>query len=417
MKQRLLRFFKMTGLALLSLAVVVVGLIALWPKPPQPPAHITHVAELETYLQQLTAFGAPPGLSLAVVKDGQIVYSQGFGLADGPGQIPAAPGTVYHWWSATKIPTAIAILQLQEQGLLKLDDPVASYLPFFKVQYPSAHSQVITLRHLLNHSSGLSDLNPAELFRNIHPDGAPGVNQTAFVEGIFPGYSKLAFEPGAQATYTNLGYMVLGAVIEKVSGQAYEDYIGEHILGPLTMTHTGYVYTDEMRATAAAGAHPIVNPITPLIPFMVPDWRTYVRDAAQGHLWWKRLYTNYTPPTGLIGPAPDAARLLLAYLNDGELDGQRILAPGTAALMTGDPVIGKGSGPAMFHKGLRHGLGWWVLDCGGRRCLEHTGEGPGFGAALRLYPDEKLGIVVLTNDMTSDRDAIMDLVADLDWGQ
>ncbi len=258
MKKKLKKTVRIMGGVVLAFVLTIVALIVLWPKPPKPPEHITSVAELETYLNQLTEFGAPPGLSLVVVKDGKIVYSKGFGLADGPNKIVASPDTVYHWWSMTKIPTAIAILQLQEQGLLQLDDPVVNYLPFFSVQYPSANSQVVTIRHLLNHSSGLPDPMPAMLGMVHHADEPP-VNRTALVETLLPDYAKLTFEPGTQAVYTNLGYMVLGAVIEKVSGQTYEDYVREHILQPLSMEHTDFVYTEAMRPYEAVGSHPVIR--------------------------------------------------------------------------------------------------------------------------------------------------------------
>ena len=98
--------------------------------------------ELESYLDRLVSSGNPPGLSLVVVKDGNIVYNNAFGYADGPNRVKADTDTVYHWWSMTKIPTAIAIMQLREQGKLDLDDAVTEYLPWFDVTYPSETSPV-----------------------------------------------------------------------------------------------------------------------------------------------------------------------------------------------------------------------------------------------------------------------------------
>jgi CubicO group peptidase (beta-lactamase class C family) len=396
---------------MIVLVAGAVSLIAIWPNPPKPPARVASVGELEAYLDQIVRFGRPPGLSLAVVKDEHLTYSRGFGLADGPRHAAATPETVYHWWSMTKIPTAIAIVQLQECGLLSLDDPVSAHLPFFRVRYPSPTSPVVTIRHLLNHSSGLPDVG-LKLFRWLHLEGEHPLNQTAFVERVLPSYATLRFEPGTRTAYSNLGYMVLGAVIEHATRETYEDYIRAHILRPLQMTHTDYVYTDAMRPHVAAGSHPLLDAWTPLLPLLAKHWRSIEREVDEGHLWFNTFYTDYTPSTGLIGSAPDVTRLLLAYLNEGELEGQRILTPSSIATMTNaDRIASRRS----KDKHLRRALGWGV-GCGDRECLQHLGGGPGFGTAMRIYPRERLGVVVLTNDVTSDTATILDLAASLPWG-
>ena len=410
MGRRLAKATWAAGVSALVSAVAAAGLVAVWPEPPTPPAQADSVVELERYLDQIVRFGRPPGLSLAVVKDGRTVYSHGVGLADGPRHVIAAADTVYRWWSMTKIPTAIAILQLQEQGRLSLDDPVVRHLPFFKVRYPAPTSRVVTVRHLLNHSSGLPDLGFG-LTRWVHLEGEPPVNQTAFAEKVLPDHATLVFEPGTHAVYSNLGYIVLGAIIEKVAGQPYEDYVREHILIPLRMTQTDFIMTKAMRAHRAAGSQPLLDRWTPLLPFVVKHWGAFEREIDGGHLWFNFVYTDYTPSTGLIGDAPDVARLMLAYLNDGELEGQRILRPETVATMTSADRMG--SAVAAFPD-QRQGLGW-VVACGTRACLQHMGGGPGFGTEMRVYPREKLGIVVLTNDMTTDTDAILRLAASVPW--
>src|SRR5687768_12560698 len=150
---------------LLSLLVVLVflsiGLYTFAPHAPATPQQVVDKTELETYLNRLVASGNPPGLSVVVVKDGDIVYNNAFGFADGPRKIRATPDTVYHWWSMTKIPTAIAIMQLQEQGKLDLEEAVTKHLPWFEVKYPSGESRAITIRDLLQHSAGLPDPIPA----------------------------------------------------------------------------------------------------------------------------------------------------------------------------------------------------------------------------------------------------------------
>ena len=125
-KEKLMNTRKKAGIILLAITVLALILVyAARPKIPQPPDSVKNVAELDAYLEKLVNSGTPQGLSMAVVKNNSIVYSKGFGWADAPRKIPASPQTVYHWWSITKIPTAMAVLQLQEQGKLQLDDSVS----------------------------------------------------------------------------------------------------------------------------------------------------------------------------------------------------------------------------------------------------------------------------------------------------
>jgi CubicO group peptidase (beta-lactamase class C family) len=126
----------------MSLVLVLITLIAiiilyfLAPHASAIPTRVDDVTELEFFLNRLVKSGNPPGLSVIVVKNGRIVYNNAFGFADGPRGKKAETNTVYHWWSMTKIPTAIAIMQLQEKGELNLDDAVTKHLPWFEVVYP-----------------------------------------------------------------------------------------------------------------------------------------------------------------------------------------------------------------------------------------------------------------------------------------
>jgi CubicO group peptidase (beta-lactamase class C family) len=393
---------------LLAIGAVILGLSIFWPKPPELPKSVTSVEELEASLNKLVEFGKPPGMSLVVVKDNIIVYAKGFGWADKPREIAATSESVYHWWSITKVATAIAILQLQEQGKLTLDDTVKTILPFFDVKYPSAESKVITIKHLLTHSSGLPDAG-FRIMGWIHHDGEPAVDQTAMVKKVLPIFSTLQFEPGGHAEYTNIGYMVLGAVIEKVSGQKYESYIREHVLQPLAMNHTDFIYTKEMVQYEAAGSHPLFHAMTPLLPFLAAS---YIREISGRHLWMERVYNDQTPPTGLIGSATDAARLAAACMNGGELDGQHILSSASMSKMMREGYIKKANDTSATRW---QGIGWHIYDDKGRFMIKHSGGGPGFSTEMQLYPDEKLGIVLLTNDATCEGWRITNLVASLKW--
>lgn len=160
----------------IALTLLVVGAALLGPGAPSPPATATDIAQIETYLHALTVYSTPPGLSLVVVQDGRVVYERGFGLADGPRRTVATAETAYGWWSMTKLVTAAAVLQLQDQGKLALDDPVTEYVPFFSPTYLTTRSRPVTIRHLLNHSAGVPNNVPA-VVGWIHHADQPALDQ------------------------------------------------------------------------------------------------------------------------------------------------------------------------------------------------------------------------------------------------
>lgn len=351
-------------------------------------------------MNQLTASGNPPGLSVIIIKDGEVVYTKAFGFADGPRNVAATSDTVYHWWSMTKIPTALSIMQLREQGKINLDDEVTQYLPWFEVRSSSNAKPVISIRHLLQHTSGLPDIIPA-MIGWVHYDDVTYV-QTDVLKKHLPEYNKMKFEPGTKAVYSNLNYLVLGAIIEAVTDQTYEKYVTENILHPLGMSQTGFVYSPEMAENEAVGTLPVIHYYTPLLPALL-DARKLVREQAGKILWLNRVYIDVTPSTGLIGSAPDIAKLMMAYLNSGEIDGHTILLPDSVSMLTNTTAIDG------------HGLGWSIGESNGERSLEHMGGGPGFATTMRIYPDNGIGIAILANGTDLDRAGLVDLLRRINY--
>jgi D-alanyl-D-alanine carboxypeptidase len=291
-------------------------------------------------------------------------------------------------------------MQLREQGKLNLDSPVTKYLPWFDITYPSETSPAITVRHLLQHTSGLPDTIPA-MIGWVHYDDATR-DQTEIVKKYLPDFKKLKFEPGEKAVYSNFNYMVLGAIIEAVSDQSYETYITQNILEPLDMSQTSFVYTPSMGEHEAFGTLPVVHFYTPLLPTLL-DTKALIRERSGKILWLNRVYIDATPSTGLIGPSTDVARFMLAYLNRGSLDGNLLLGPESISLLSDTPPIDS------------HGLGWVVGESNDALYLEHAGGGPGFATIMRLYPENNTGFAILSNGTDLDRDGLMDLLAKTDW--
>ena len=389
------------------LVIAVVPFFLFTPRAPKAPDGIDSVDKLEAYLGTLTAHETPPALDIVVLKHGAIVYSKAFGLADGPPRRAATPDGIYHFWSVTKLFTATAVMQLVEDGKLNLDDPVTKYLPSFSTISKSSAAAVITVRQLLDHTSGMKNLAPTDLVRWIHHLDDAAVNQTALVTEKLQPYRTLANEPGRFGAYSNAGYIVLGAVIESAAGQPYEDFVRQRILQPLGLTSTDFVYRDDLRARAVTGTHPLFHFYTPLLLLTHHNWfSNWVRRIANHRMWLEPLYTDYTGPTGLIGTAGDLARFGQACLAGGELDGHRILNAETVATML-DDGYGGNTGPDKE----RMGLGWHWWNDAPIPFKGHGGEGPGFGAQLAIFPAQQMVIVVLANDTLIDRIGLTNRVA------
>lgn len=398
-----------------------VGASLFGSRPPKPPERPITIETFEEYLDKLVEICRPPSLSLAVVKGDETVYQKSLGLADGPNNIAATPETVYQWMSMTKMTTAVAVIQLHEQTALNIDDPVVKYLPFFRVQYPSDGGEEITIRQILNHSSGLA--NPPGMLGLIHVDGQPYPDQVELAQRLMAENKKLSFMPGTQGTYSNLGYTVLGAIIEIVTDRPHHEIAAEFIFRPLGMNNTNHLYTDSMRANAAVGSQPKGHVLSAMLPMAIDDPDALIRETVDGRMWFRRVSPDFSGAAGVNGPITDAIRFVTPFLNNGESDRSQILSPESVALMFNEGHITAKGGPASFYKGVKHGLGWWIWPDGDRQRVMHSGDGPGFSNIMMLYPREKLGIVVMGNEWaygvafrgTAIRDSIAYLASSIDW--
>jgi len=382
---------------------------------PTVPSRVNNVEQLETFLESLVQTANPPGMSLVVTKGDQIRYARGFGMADIPRQAKANPESVYNWWSLTKMFTVVSVLQLQEAKRLSIDDPVDKYLTFFKTESPKPEWGKVTIKHLLTHSSGLGDVG-LSILGWIHHDPAAARNQTALIAEKFPDYRKLNYEPGTEGQYSNVGYMVLGALIERVSGLSYEDYVRQNILKPLGMNDTDFVHKPNMVAKEATGSHPF--DFLSLVAFTQIDRKLAIREKVEGVYWFNHVYPDQTAPSGLIGSAADMAKFLIALQNDGSYKGSRILSASSIQLMnTPYVVVTKSDAPTI--PGLKLGLGWFhLMDQAGRVALTHGGSGMGYVSMMRMYPKESTSVILMANSTYLEGEqglSIVNLAGSLAW--
>ena len=328
---------------------------------------------MQAVLDDLTA-GRVPGLSALVVSGKDVVWSGASGNADLERREPTGPETVYLWFSMTKIATAAVVVQLAERGTLALDDPVTTYLPELTSSPP------ITVRNLLQHSSGLP--NPVPV-RWVHPASEPGPPSREFALRILERGRRKT--PGVEARYSNPGYLALGEVVAAASGGSFEDYVRRNLLEPLGMTRTDFSYTEPLASHAATGYQRRLSPLTPLFRLMLP--RGIVGSARGKYLSFNRFCVDGPSYGGLIGSAEDAARFLALHAGGG---GEVLSPEGVRSMQQLD----------MHGRKLDVGLGWFRRHGDrdlGAPYVEHLGGGGGFFNMMRLFTDRDLGVIVMGN--------------------
>ena len=382
----------MYRVVLLLVGSLVVAGCAVLPPKLELPESVSSIDELEPYLNKAVTQQTPPSISIAVIKNNQLIYSKAFGHTDAKQKIPATPDTVYQWWSITKLFTAVAVLQLQEKNLLSINDPVLKHLPTFTTRGKKVEPEEVTIKHLLSHSSGLGDIG-LSILGWIHFDGDPDLNQTELFNSHVGKYNKLKAKPGEQGRYSNFGYLTLAAVIEAVSDMSYEDYVLKNILQPLGMKNTGFVYSPTMKAVAAIGSHPN-DLISKIVPFYLDTDRA-IDSRHNGILWFNPVYSDQKGASGLIGPAIDLIKFMKLFLSGSNSSGKQILSGDSIALMQ-SPVINADKSPAPV-KDLQFGLGWFIGESNGERSLNHGGNGMAYVSMLMLYPSRNMGTVVMAN--------------------
>ncbi len=321
---------------------------------------------LDAYVSQQMERLRIPGAVLAVVEGDRIVHLRGFGRARPGGQAPSAQ-TPFVLGSTTKSFTALAVMQLVGAGSVELDAPVQRYLSWFGVADPAASAK-ITVRHLLNQTSGLPGLPGMTLLADL--DASPGATKR---QAQSLSTLALSRQPGAAFEYSNLNYNLLGLVVEAASGQSYADYLRQNILAPLGMHHTYTVQAEAKQNGLAVGhrywfAHPVAAP-----------------DLA--------MPGGSLPSGQLISCAEDMARYLLAHLNGGRCgDAQILSAAGMDELHRG-AVEAREMGISVG----QYGMGWFVDDSGPTRVVWHGGNVPDFSSFMALLPGQQRGIVLLIN--------------------
>ncbi|WP_051933710.1 serine hydrolase [Massilia sp. BSC265] len=336
--------------------------------------------EIDKIYTELAGKEHLPGLVYGVVLDGKLVHVRSLGLADVERKIPATSSTEFRIASMSKSFVAMAALKLRDQGKLRLDDPVADYLPELRrVQLPTADSPALTIRHLLTMTTGLPEDNP-------WGDRQMAVSNARLEQLAGAGLS-FSNAPGQTFEYSNLGYIFLGKVVSKASGMRFQDYVTREILRPLGMHNTRWEYTQAAPGKLALGYRWDRDHWEPEPILSDGD------GAAMG---------------GLITTADDFARYVAFHLdawparNDperGPLRRASVREMHLPQVFTGFAVKAtltdrKTPNPRMHF--YNYGLDW-TRDSHDVVTAGHSGGLPGFGSQFRFAPDHGVGVFAFTN--------------------
>lgn len=317
------------------------------------------------------------GFALGVVRDGRLAWFHGHGFADIATMTPITEDTVFRIGSVTKTFTAIAVMQLWEQGHIDLDAPANDYLRAYKLVPTTPGWRPATVRHLLTHTAGLPEvLHVADLF---HPswgpfDARPVIRSVRIGDPIPPlaeyyrGRLRVVAEPGTAFAYSGHGFATLGQIVEDVTGEPLGRYLRDHLFEPMGMADTDLERSDRVRSRLATG---------------------YVLGRAGATAVSDREWLGRAGG-GIYASSRDTARFVAALLGEGANEHGRVLRQATLATMfeahyQPDPRL-----PGV-------GLGVFRSDARGHRLIGHEGLLPGFNAQVLVAPDDGVGVFACTN--------------------
>lgn len=350
----------MTALLTAACSLALAGALPAYGQDVASPGIASETLEsVERLLMEKMAKDRIPGLSIAIVVDGELVRSNGYGMADLENFVPATAATAYRTASIGKSITATAVMQLVERGRLDLDAPVQRYCPAFpEKRWP------VTTRHLLGHTSGIRHYggprNEEEIFNTVHYDNVVDALD------IFKD-DPLLFEPGTAQLYSTFGYSVLGCVVEGASGEGFLAYMRDNVFEPAGMTSTR---DDDPSA---------------LIPRRAEGYRL----TADGALANSRAVdmSSKMPAGGYITTVEDLARFAAAVMNHELITGETLQLMLTPVRLTNGERMPYGLGWGLFP-----GETWY-----GEREAFHGGATPQVSGILYLLPDARFAVAILTN--------------------
>ncbi len=328
--------------------------------PADDPEVKAQIGLFSAWLEGQIAIRNLPGAVVAVVSNQDLIWAKGFGHADVEADRPMTTDTRFRMASHSKLFTATAIMQLREEGKVRLDDPVTDYLPWFTFQTVAPDDPPITMEHLLTHSSGL----PREARSHWSDLDFP---TSAELQELMS-TRQAAFSPEVRWTYSNLAYTIAGMVVEEVSGLSWADYLQKNIFDPLGMSASSVDREDPKLATGYGRRMP--DGSRQVFPFV---------DAR-----------GMAAATGLTSTVEDMARFVSAQFRKGARGGDRLLRTASLREMHRVRVL-----ETTWTRG--QGIGFSVRRVDDKLYVGHGGGYPGYTTNTTIQLNSKVGVIVLTN--------------------
>lgn len=324
---------------------------------------------LDTYVQRALISSKIPGVSVAIIKNGKVVLMKGYGVKELGGNDAVDENTLFMIGSNSKAFSATALAILDAEKKISLDDKVQKWLPDFKMADPYLTKEMI-IRDLLSHRMGFETFQGDFMYFDSDLTTAQVIEKFGKLKPMYGFRTKWG--------YTNAGFAVSGEVLKKASGKTWAEFLKERIFTPLGMDRTLALSKDILTATNKATAHTVVEGQLKKIPYGNID--------------------NMAPAGSISSSAKDLSRWVLAQLGNGSIDGKSVI-PAMAINQTRFPHSIMGNGQYLYNRGhfQLYGLGWMLEEYSGRKIVSHTGGVNGFVTSVTLIPEEKLGIIVLTN--------------------
>lgn len=324
---------------------------------------------LDTYVNRALAEWKIPGVSVCIVKNGKVVLMKGYGVKELGTNDKVDENTLFMIGSNSKAFTATALAMLEADKKLSLDDKVQKWLPDFKLYDPWVAKEA-NIRDLLCHRLGFETFQGDFMYFDSDLTTAEVREKMGNLKPMYGFRSKWG--------YTNSAFMTAGEIIPKVTGLSWADFVTQRIFKPLGMNNSLALSKDIKTAENKCAAHTVVIGELKKIPYGNID--------------------NLAPAGSISSSVNDMSKWVIAQLNNGKLDGKEII-PSSAIAQTRTPHSIMGNGGHMFNKAHfnLYGLGWFIEEYAGRKIVAHTGGINGFVTSVCLVPEEKLGIIVLTN--------------------
>jgi CubicO group peptidase (beta-lactamase class C family) len=344
---------------------------------PQPPlrSDATLGEKIERNMLNFREEFAIPAVQLGVIKNGQVVFAGSCGVRSLNTREAITNRSLFHLASLSKPLTAIAVLQLVEQGKVRLEGRVVDYLPYFRLK--DDRFRDITIQQLLAHTSGLPDLEDYEWDRPKHDEGAA----ERMVRRLSDQELKTA--PGERFRYSNIGYDILGDVIAKASGTSFEAYLKDHLFSPLDMADSTFLKAEVPQGLSVSPHRKGFSTL-----FMQRVEKVYPYHRA------------HAPSSTLHSNVGDMLKFCQAMLAGGSFRGKEILKPASHRLAWSEQADqGLRDGQKAEWMG-KVGLGWFMGSYRGTRMISYVGADPGFRASMALLPEKGIAVICMGNSDT-----------------